>query len=216
MYQSSQSFPQGPRLQINTGNHDYSDATFSVELTTPSPTRAQFSASGIPAVHVPHESERSPLSPAYPALSGAAPHSSRALNESRKLLGHLLDQLTQRQLPPAVFESFKDVNANLNDKGIADVVHTVRAAVKFKGGKKDGRVQPIASQGDNSDEEDEVEKTFTTDATFALMAQLKEVLLISKLQNWQIFYDEYEALLYSNFDFCLLPTPTQQCPQQRS
>jgi hypothetical protein len=94
-------------------------------------------------------------------------------------------------LPPPVFDAFKDTSGNLNDTKLAEVVQTVKAVVRLKGGKRDVRVQPPAPQRDDSDEEDETEKTFTTDATFSLITKLWDVLLISRSQNWQIFHDRY-------------------------
>jgi hypothetical protein len=190
---SDQSFPGAPRLRIDTEDINYSDAPFTVELTTPSPSR-QIHTPRLPALQTQSLADKTPPSPSYLAPSVSAPNASKALNESRKLLAHLLGQLQNRPLPPPVFDAFKDINGNLNDTKLAEVVQTVRAAVRLQSGKRDMRAQPSAPQRDDSDEEDEMEKTFTTDATFSLMMQLKDVLLISRLQNWQIFHDRYGNL----------------------
>lgn len=194
MIPSGRAFSTGsPRLQINTEDAGYtdSDARFTVELTSASPVRPggnHISAPRLPALQIPTSPQASkpPFSPSF----GPNVSVSKALNESRKLLAHLLGQLQNRVLPPPVFDAFRDINNNSTDKGLADVVQTVKAAVKFKTGRRDDGIQPIASQRDDSDEED-TEDTFTTDATFSLMTQLKDVLLISRLQNWQIFHDRY-------------------------
>lgn len=181
-----------PRLQINTED---TDAHSTVELTTASPARLgdnQNAAPRLPALQIPTspQANRTLPSPSFFTPNASVSNSSKALNESRKLLAHLLGQLHNRVLPPPVFDAFRDINSNSTDKGLADVVQTVKAAVRLKGGKRDDRIQPTASQRDDSDEED-TEEAFTTDATFSLMTQLKDVLLISRLQNWQIFHDRY-------------------------
>jgi hypothetical protein len=185
---SDESFPGPPHLRIDTEDTNYSDAPFTVELTTPSPRRTGGHRTlNLPALQIQTLPDRTP-----PAPNVSVPSTSKALNESRKLLAHLLNQLQTRPLPPSVFDAFKDINGSLNDTKLADVVQTVRAAVRLKGGKRDG--QTHVPQRDDSDEEAETEKTFSTDATFSLMTQLKDVLLISRLQNWQIFHDRYEYL----------------------
>lgn len=192
---SDQSFPGPPRLRIDTEDSGFSDATFNVELATPSRSRPEIATPRLP-LHLQSLVDKTPASLSYVAPSvSVAPNASKALNESRKLLAHLLGQLQCRPLPPPVFDAFKDISRNLNDTKLADVVQTVKAVVRLQGGKRDARAAAPSLQRDNSDEEDEVEKTFTTDATFSLMTQLKDVLLISRLQNWQIFHDRYEKLV---------------------
>jgi hypothetical protein len=203
------SFHDPPRLRIVTGDTSYRNAP-TVELTSPS--TGPSGGTHASQIATPRLSDASRFqsfndkitpSPSYRPPATSAPNPSKALNESRKLLAHLLSQLQNRPLPPPVFDAFKDIGGNLNDTKLAEVVQTVRAVVRLKGGKKDMRAQPSASQRDDSDEEDEMEKTFTTDTTFSLMSQLKDVLLISRLQNWQIFYDRYGGLQRSgnaNFD----------------
>lgn len=185
----------GPRLQINTED---ADARFNVELTTASPAHTsgdQRPMHRLPTLQIPSspQANKTPPSPSFIAPSIYVSNNSKALNESRKLLAHLLGQLQNRVLPPPVFDAFRDIDSNGNDKGLADVVQTVKDAVRFKGGKRDFGIQSTASQRDDSDDE-ETEQTFTTDATFSLMTQLKDVLLISRLQNWQIFHDKYVNL----------------------
>jgi hypothetical protein len=192
---SDKSFPGPPRLRIDTEESGFNDATFNVELATPSRSRSEIATPRLPALQVQSLVDKTPPSLSYPAPSvSVAPNASKALNESRKLLAHLLGQLQHRPLPPPVFDAFKDISGNLNDTKLVDVVQTVKAVVRLQGGKRDTRAVPPSLQRDNSDEEDETEKIFTTDATFSLMTQLKDVLLISRSQNWQIFHDRYEKL----------------------
>lgn len=172
MNRPGQSFPGGLRLTINTGDAGEDDTPFTVDFSTPT------------------ENKFPPAPPSHLFPAASLPNNTKALNESRKLLAHLLGQLQSRTLPPPIFDTFKDLSGLSNDKRLADVVKSVRAAVRLTGGKRDMRVQPSVSQRDDSDEEDESEQGFTTDSTFSLMSQLKDVLLISRAQNWQIFHDK--------------------------
>ncbi|KAF7976726.1 hypothetical protein HWV62_5909 [Athelia sp. TMB] len=173
MKRSGQAFPGGVRLTIDTGDTDSPEPSspFAIDFTTPT------------------EHKFPPSSPSHLFPNVPLPTASKALNESRKLLAHLLVQLQNRTLPPPVFDAFKDVSGLPNETRLADVVKSVRAAVRLNGGRADMRAQPSLSQRDDSDEDDDSEQGFTTDATFSLMSQLKDVLLISRAQNWQIFHD---------------------------
>jgi hypothetical protein len=121
------------------------------------------------------EPRRSPRSSPY---SQSKPKN-RALTESRKLLAHLLSQLQNRPMPPSVFESFKTSSDSSADKGFGILIETVRSAAKLKGGKLEARTQSLVLGEDHEDDEDDEEKevVFTTNVTFDLMVQLKEVCL---------------------------------------
>ena len=77
-------------------------------------------------------------------------------------------------MPPPVFDTFKTNVDALPVQSLGVIVETVRGAVNFKAGKRDVRIhQPSAPEED----EDDVDKDiFTTDMTYDLMTQLKEVL----------------------------------------
>ncbi len=67
----------------------------------------------------------------------------------------------------------------------------------LKGGVKFGSGKPQNSRAPGDDDEDaEVDKDFTPDATFDFMSQLKDVLMISVLRGWQIFDEGY--VLYAS------------------
>jgi len=203
-----------PRLRIDIEDTNHSDAPFRVELTTPSSNRPTDAHPRLPALQIPSFGENPSPSPSYLVSGVSAPVASKALNESRKLLAHLLGQLQGRPLPPPVFDAFKDIGGSSNDTRFVEVVETVKAAVRIKGGKRDARGQPPTTQWDDSDEEDETEKKFTTDATFSLMTQLKDVLLISRLQNWHIFYDRYACpddrrMNTHNFECMIVALPSE-------
>ena len=188
MYSSTHPVPNGPRLRIDTQDADGDHTPFGVQLHTPSTGHPKTYPS-IPVLQIPTSPTTEDTPPSHKFTISNL--NFRALSESRKLLAHLLGQLAQRQLPQPVFDSFKNVGSGLNEIGLADVVQTVRAAVKLKGASKLDSGQPSLQRNDVSDEEDEGEKGFATDATFELMNQLKDVLFISRMQNWQIFHDGY-------------------------
>jgi hypothetical protein len=96
-------------------------------------------------------------------------------------------------MPPPVFDTFKTNGDGLGDKSFGVIVETVRGAVKLRGGR--GEAKTYTHAGDD-DEDEESEHTFSTDATFELMTQLKEVLQISVAQGWHIFHDGYDSTLF--------------------
>lgn len=176
-----------PRLRIDTQDADHASFDINIRLNTPSTEQSSETYPSIPVLRMPTSPKAEDATSSHKFTTSSL--NSRAPSESRKLLAHLLGQLVHRQLPRPVFDSFKDVDSGLNEKGLADVAQAVRAAVKLKGANKLDSWQP--SRDDVSDEEDGAEKGFVTDTTFELMNQLKDVLLISRMQNWQIFRDEY-------------------------
>ena len=104
----------------------------------------------------------------------------RMLNESRKLLAHLLAQLQNRPMPPSVFDSFKQNYDSVADNTLGVIVETVKEAVKLTGSKVEARSQSLFLGEDTKDGEDDEEKeVFTTKVTFDLMVQLREVCLHS-------------------------------------
>lgn len=131
-----------------------------------------------------------------PKMSNAAiPHgASKARNESRKLLSHILGQLHRRPKPPAVLGSVES-QSNLPGKGLSAVVRTVKGITAVSGGAANER----RIVGEDSDDEDAVEDSrFYTDVTYDLMIQLRDVLLISVEQDWDIFAERWAiaALAY--------------------
>ena len=130
----------------------------------------------------------------------------RSLNESRKLLAHHLRQLDTRPMPPSVFEGFKTSSNTIHVQSLGEAV---KAVVKLKRGRRDQRTQLFPAVGED-DDEDQEKDTFTTDVTFDLMTQLKDVLgmfllftpiievpyelfaVVSAQRGWQIFHDRYE------------------------
>ena len=116
---------------------------------------------------------------------------SRALNESRKLLAHLLEQLQNRSVPPSLFETFQMPMSNPVDKNLAAIVETVRGVVKFKAAVSRTMTQTntTTTMIEPDVEDDETDNAFSTNTTFDLLLQLREVLIVSVAQGWRIFSD---------------------------
>lgn len=91
-------------------------------------------------------------------------------------------------MPPTVYDSVGKSMAMGEAKGFATLVgtvKTVREAVKM------GHTRQASRTMVEDEDEVEVDGDFSTDATFELMSQLRDVLMISVLQGWQIFDDGY-------------------------
>ncbi|CCM02372.1 uncharacterized protein FIBRA_04467 [Fibroporia radiculosa] len=168
------------------------DNSISSSLATPtSATRSRarsLSQSVIPSF-LPLNSPRAETSPVDLPNIAVSHGANKARNESRKLLAHLLAQLQGRPLPPSSLygPSLKSV---LNDRGLGAVVQSVKETVKHKRRLSEGRIYDHPSR-DESESEVEEEAVFNTDATFDLMTQLKDVLLISAQQKWDILNDRH-------------------------
>ncbi|KAF8910955.1 hypothetical protein CPB84DRAFT_1842225 [Gymnopilus junonius] len=116
---------------------------------------------------------------------------SRARNESRKLLSHVLLQLANRKKPESILDTIASVNHDSADDGIGALGDSLREAFRM-GGRQEGRSERrITTPQDDSD--DENADTSTTDETYDLMVQLLDVLTLSVAQGWPIF-DESSAL----------------------
>ncbi|KAG6850997.1 hypothetical protein H0H93_004484 [Arthromyces matolae] len=112
-------------------------------------------------------------------------HTDRARTESRKLLAHVLDQLKRRTMPPSIFDAFNHPEPQGADN-LGTLLQTVRTAISNpkRTIHDEKRRIPPATGDEDSDEEGDHE--FSTDATYALMLQLKDLLRISMDQDWHI------------------------------
>jgi hypothetical protein len=81
--------------------------------------------------------------------------------------------------------------SNSIDKSFGAIVDTVRGVVKFKAAVSRTMTQTsIPTAPPEPDVEDEeTENTFSTDVTFDLLLQLRDVLIVSVAQGWRIFND---------------------------
>ncbi|KAI0670290.1 hypothetical protein C8Q78DRAFT_114403 [Trametes maxima] len=118
----------------------------------------------------------------------AASHGlNRARNESRKLLAHILSQLQSRPVPSSLLSTLV-YGPSQTGRGVGSVVKSVKGAVKYTGTLRERRThQPVPQ--DDTDSDDDLLDGFTTDLTFDLMNQLKDVLVLSIQHKWDIFYD---------------------------
>ncbi|KAF8964709.1 hypothetical protein BDZ97DRAFT_1815206 [Flammula alnicola] len=151
--------------------------------TNPSPSRGI--SAEIPSIRV-------PVSPANIAPSDVLPPrgqhtNTRARNEARKLLSHVLIQLANRTKPPSIIDTITSIAHDSSERGISALAETLREAVK-RGSRPDARSERRTGTTED-DSEDEKDSAYTTDDTIDLMLQLKDVLTMAIAQGWQIFDD---------------------------
>jgi len=112
------------------------------------------------------------LSPTF-AVAAPRPGLSKARDESQKLLAHVLDQLRNRQkCPPSYPPQFQ---AAPGPKSIIPRASASRAISE--------------TQSQDPENEELSERAFSPDLAFDLMNRLRDVLMISLSQGWQIFSD---------------------------
>lgn len=116
---------------------------------------------------------------------------SRARSESRKLLSHVLTQLSNRRKPSPISHVISNAGRSGSDSGLDLLVESLKDAVRIKSlGQNSGIDRESALQDGLEHDADNI---FSTDATFELMVQLKDVLIMSVSQGWRIF-DESSVL----------------------
>jgi hypothetical protein len=184
-----------PLLRIDTAgaDDDHQLHHISLDLSSSSPPHSPFRLS----------IDTSPQP--QPSLARQGANEDRVLHESRKLLAHILKRLQNRPMPPSTFEQFK-INAELSlNHNLGAIVETVRGAIRF--GKMDTRMQLPIGAAEDDDDGGETD-SFTTDTTYDLMSQLKDILgvlrrtdlpkifpsltaytVVSLRRGWQIFLD---------------------------
>ncbi|KAF5380960.1 hypothetical protein D9615_003973 [Tricholomella constricta] len=165
------------------------DFSFSIDSPT-SPAHTD-----IPPLRV-SISPRAETSPTLPTTSRTQTSlkktNNRARTESRKLLAHVLDQLERRNLPSSIFDVFGNTEDQAAEKNLGALLETVKDAVKIKKQKQEGRLQTQAGTVED-DSDDDGEHGFSTDATYDLMLQLKDVLIMSVDQGWYIFDENHSV-----------------------
>ncbi|THH07445.1 hypothetical protein EW145_g3377 [Phellinidium pouzarii] len=108
----------------------------------------------------------------------------KARQETRKLLGHIINELQRRQRPPPVWDLYKSENVGIGMRKTDSAKdHNNSVAVKDKPSRT--RSLPLV----DSDSDDEFSSLFSPDVTFDLLSRLKDLLLLSKLKEWQVFDD---------------------------
>ncbi|KAG1782540.1 hypothetical protein EV702DRAFT_387062 [Suillus placidus] len=143
------------------------------------------------ASRTPSPSFSIPLSPSVDKYSPSAQLAKMALSqrdsanhareESKKLVGLLLDQLSSRTRPPPVFDALNVHATPSTEAGLGHIIGAVRNVVNPKSHKR------LQSTKEDSDDEGSDYAVFSSETTFDLMVQLKEVLLFSASQGWQLF-----------------------------
>ncbi|KIL00116.1 hypothetical protein PAXRUDRAFT_821994 [Paxillus rubicundulus Ve08.2h10] len=165
--------PSPPLLRVNTESLPRPRASgHSWNVQTPTSTTS-------PALHcIPQRSSPS----AHLAKVAVTYNANHARDESRKLLGLLLEQLRSRPKPPPIYQSFNFQTNDTRQPRLGQILGIVKDTVTSN---------PLGSNRHLStkDEGNEVDDAdvFSTDATLELIFQLKEVLFFSVSQGWQIF-----------------------------
>ncbi|KAK2466895.1 hypothetical protein APHAL10511_001153 [Amanita phalloides] len=164
-------------LQIDTANlnaTDIADEASFLYTKSPSSTKSPHSpGDGHPSVDI----DRSP---------SKGKRKTRA--ESRKLLLHILMQLQVRTMPPSVYDSYTNPESTVRSSGAGAIVGTMIDAMKRKGSIAMASSQTTAEE----DSDDDTGHVYSTDNTYDLMLQLRNVLLVSAAQGWKIFDDELD------------------------
>ncbi|KAG6879984.1 hypothetical protein C0992_008577 [Termitomyces sp. T32_za158] len=163
--------------------------TYDPDISVPSPTPISYNATS----SLPFPQTISPTSPTTPQTQSNA-HKvvnpiNRARTESRKLLAHVLNQLHHRTLPPGIFEAFNHPEVESPEDNLGLLLQTVKGAVvNPKKISKNGKHRVLAGAGEDDSDEDG-EREFSTDATYVLMLQLKDLLRVSMDRNLHILDD---------------------------
>ncbi|KAF7363481.1 hypothetical protein MSAN_01004000 [Mycena sanguinolenta] len=176
---------------IQTTDFGTYDAKISVEVA--SPRTPLTPTSSFPSFRISSSSDRPQLSEKLQSSS------SKIRDESRKLLVYILERLKNRTLPPPIYAAFATVQDDISGSSFAAIAQTVRGVVKMRAGPS-GRPEvnpPSNSAMDDEGDEDDDGGIFSTDTTLELLTQLRDVLIISAAQGWQIFDEGYGAC--SNF-----------------
>lgn len=114
-----------------------------------------------------------------------------ARDESRKLVSLLLNQLSTRTCPPPIFDTLNVHATPTSGAGLEQIIGVVRNVVKQKSHKRSASGPISQSVKEESDDDGSDSIIFSSETTFDLMVQLKEVLLFSASQGWQIFEQGY-------------------------
>ncbi|KAF7294902.1 hypothetical protein MIND_01028100 [Mycena indigotica] len=117
----------------------------------------------------------SPLLDNVPPSPLHKPASAPRPEESRTLLGHVLNQLTNRPLPPSVYD-ISMTRGESSSNSLAAIAQTVRGAVKLRQGRMEHEIlSPSTLEEEDEDDDGHV---FSPEPTLGLMVQLRHVLHI--------------------------------------
>jgi len=114
-----------------------------------------------------------------------------ARDESRKLVALLLHQLSTRTRPPPIFDALNVHATATANAGFGQIIGAVRNVVQQKSHKRSASIPISQPINEDNDDEGNDNVVFSSETTFDLMVQLKEVLLFSASQGWQVFEQGY-------------------------
>ncbi|KAJ7235476.1 hypothetical protein B0H12DRAFT_1141671 [Mycena haematopus] len=161
---------------IQTTDFGTYDDNISVDLASP---RTRVTPTSLPSFRV--SSDRPQL------LEKLQSSNHKIRDESRKLLVYILERLKNRTLPPPIYTAFTAVPDDISGGGLAVIAQTVRGVVKLRSGSSGRPEFNAPSSLDDEGDEDDGGGIFSTDTTLELLTQLRDVLIISAAQGWQIF-----------------------------
>ncbi|KAH9966782.1 hypothetical protein BC827DRAFT_1153126 [Russula dissimulans] len=139
-----------------------------------------------------------PLSPTL-AFPAPPPRLSKARDESQKLLAHVLDQLRNRpKCPPSYPPQFQATPAPKS------IIHRPSAS---------RTISEIQSQDPESEEISE--RAFSPDLAFDLMTRLRDVLMISLTQGWQIFSESSSVAVFGGGEELNIAVPSSPFRRRR-
>ena len=132
-----------------------------------------------------------PPAPPSPLLPEFSKINDKARNESRKLLAHVLGQLERRNLPPPFHDILEYTETQASGHNLEVIMETVKDAVRLGNKKRDAKhpIQRSWMVDDDSGSVSVEESVFSTEGTYDLLVQLKDVLFMSVAQGWHIFDD---------------------------
>lgn len=109
----------------------------------------------------------------------------KALQETRKLLGHILHELQDRPRPPSAWDAFQPGRPQRT----RSLPLNLKAGLRLGHGhaSRSGSLSLV-----DSDSDEELDTTFSPDLTYELLNKLRDVLIIARLKSWQIFDVGYE------------------------
>lgn len=124
-----------------------------------------------------------PQSSVGKAVAAHAPP--QAATEFRKLLGVALGNLQHRRRPPPVYDDFRSPAGRRDGTKMGIALTVIRAAARFDN-RPAASIRSSQGGGSDSEEEGQDSETFSTDATVEHVTKLREVLVVSESQGWNI------------------------------
>lgn len=146
-----------------------------------SPPRSRARSRTISQVAIPFKSKATSdgqnESSSFKVLTDTTTRSDRALQETRKLLGHILNELKNRPRPSPVWLAGVDTSTT----------RTRRGKNRRNGEMRSPSLSLTAFDSDSS--EDSTSSGFSPGTTFDLLNKLRDVLQLAKAKGWRLFED---------------------------